>query len=98
MDASGNLVGEQYVAVFSLAFLQAGCGSAECLKELLTVGRELSVAWDINFNGVHRDVYDDDNLETDGHSPPSHPSWLRDQQPFVLLQRPGELLLARSVP
>lgn len=93
MDASGNFVGEQYVALVSLAFLQAGCGNAECRKELLSVGRELNVARDINSNGVHREVFDDGYLETDGLSPPTPPTWLGDIQPFVELQRPGEFLL-----
>lgn len=93
MDAPGNVVGEQqYVALVSLAFLQAACGSAECRKELLTVSRELGVARDRHCNGVRREVFDDENLETDGHSPPSRPAWLRDQRPLVPLQRPGELL------
>lgn len=99
MDASGNFVGEQYVALVSLAFLQAGCGNAECRKELLSVGRELNVAPDINSNGVYSEgIYRDGNLETDGHPPSSLPAWLADLQPLVDLQRPGEFLSTLSVP
>lgn len=98
MDAFGNFVDEQYVALVSLAFLQTGCGNAECRKELLSVGRELKAARDINSNGIYREPFDDENLETDGHSPPSLPAWLGDFQPFVDLQRPGKFLLTLSVP
>lgn len=99
MDALGNMLGEEYVAVVALAFLQAGCGNAECRKELLTVSRELGVTRDINSNGVRCEVDEnDENLETDGHSGSSQPVWLRDQRPIVLLQGPGELLQTLWVP
>lgn len=99
MDAPGKLVDEQYLARVSLAFLQAGCGNSECQKELLSVGRELNVPRDINSNGVYSEVFDDGNLETDGHSSPSPPAWLADLQPLVDLQGPGEFQsLTLSVP
>lgn len=95
MDAT---VGEQYVALVSLAFLQADCGNAECQKELLSVSREFNFDRDINSNGVSREVFEDGNLETDGHSSPNISAWLGDLQPFVGPQRPGEFLLTLSVP
>lgn len=96
MDAN---VGDQYVALVSLAFLQAGCGNAECQKELLSVSREFNFDRDINSNGVSREVLEDGNLETDGHSSPNPniSAWLGDLQPFVGPQRPGEFLLTLSV-
>lgn len=93
MDASGNQVGDQYVALLSLAFLQANCGNAECRKELLSMGRELNVTLDINANsGVCSEIIDDGELETDGHSSSSISGLLADLQPAAALQRPGEFL------
>lgn len=96
MDAT---VGDQYVALVSLAFLQAGCGNAECQKELLSVSREFNSDRYINSNGVSREVLEDGNLETDGHSSPNPniSAWLGDLQPFVGPQRPGEFLSTLSV-
>lgn len=95
MDASD---GEHCVALVSLAFLQAGCGNAECQKELLSLGRELNMDRDIKSNGVLHEFKDDGELETDGHSPPNISVWLGDLQPSAGFQRPGALLLTLSVP
>lgn len=55
------------------------------------MSREFNFDRDINSNGVSREVFEDGNLETDGHSSPNISAWLGDLQPFVGPQRPAAI-------
>lgn len=88
MDELGNLTNGQNAALVILAFLQADCRTSEYGKELLSLGKELNLTRDINFNGPRRDALDDGDLETDGHLSSCITASLDDIQPSVELQWP----------
>lgn len=85
MEESGCLPGSQNAAFVVMAFLQADCrlseNNSEYCSELLSLGKELNLARDFNYNGPGSN---DGNLETDGHFPSRIPVNLHDIQPFEL--------------
>ncbi|KAA8590455.1 hypothetical protein FQN60_014389, partial [Etheostoma spectabile] len=89
MDNLGNLTsGQNAAALVMLAFLQADCRTSEYGKELLSLGKDLNLTRDINFNGPEKDSLEDGDIETDGHLPVSITAALDDIQPSVELQWP----------
>ncbi|XP_044049388.1 BH3 interacting domain death agonist [Siniperca chuatsi] len=88
MDDLGNLTSCQNAALVILAFLQADCRNSEYGKELLSLGQEINLTWDISCNGPRKNALDDGELETDGHPAICKAPSLEDIQPSVELQRP----------
>ncbi|XP_028441573.1 BH3 interacting domain death agonist [Perca flavescens] len=89
MDNRGDLTsGQNAAALVMLAFLQADCRTSEYGKELLSLGKDLNLTRDINFNGLEKDSVEDEDLETDGHLPSRFTAALDDIQPSVELQWP----------
>lgn len=89
MDELGNLASGQNTALLVLTFLQADCGNAEYRKEILSLGQEINLAWDINWNGFR----EDEDLETDGHLSTCVTGFGFGVEPSLELQQPGEQLL-----
>lgn len=91
MDVLGNPTSGQNTALVILAFLQADCRNAEYRKEILSLGQEINLTRDINWNGFWEDSQDDGALETDGHLSSCIKASRDDIHPSVDLQRPGQL-------
>lgn len=85
MDGLGSV---QNVAAVILAFLQADWSAPEYERELLSLGKDLNLTRDINFNGPRGDPLEDGDLETDGHLPSRIRGAVDDIQPSVQLQWP----------
>lgn len=91
MDVLRNPSSGQNTALVIWAFLQADCRSAEYRNEIFSLGQDINLTRDINWNGLREDPPDDGALETDGHlSCCIRASW-DDIQPSADLQRPGQL-------
>ncbi|XP_059190707.1 BH3 interacting domain death agonist [Centropristis striata] len=88
MEGLGKMNSGQDTALVVLAFLQADCSSSEYETALLSLGKDLNLTRDINFNGPRKDVLDDGDLECDGHLPSSITAAIADLQPSVELQWP----------
>ena len=88
MDELGDLNSGQNAALLMLVFLQADSSTPEFSKELLSLGKELNLSRDINFNRPCEEDLDDGDLETDGHLPIR--AALQDILPSVELQWPSE--------
>ena len=88
----GNVTGGQDAALVMLAFLQADCEvTKEYEKELSTLGQEIQLTRDINYNALREDYQDVvGDLETDGHQASYTANSLHDIQPSVDLQWPGK--------
>ena len=80
----------QNAALVALAFLQADVGTSEYEQELRSLGEELNLTRDVNFNEPWIDSVEDGDLESDGHLPSSITAALNDIQPVVQLPWPGE--------
>uniref|UniRef100_A0A3Q3VJ22 BH3-interacting domain death agonist n=1 Tax=Mola mola TaxID=94237 RepID=A0A3Q3VJ22_MOLML len=86
MDELGNLASGQNTALLVLTFLQADCGNAEYRKEILSLGQEINLTWDINWNSFREDK----DLETDGHLSTCVTGFGFGVEPSLELQQPGE--------
>ncbi|XP_033489864.1 BH3 interacting domain death agonist isoform X1 [Epinephelus lanceolatus] len=84
----GSLTSGQNAALLVFAFLQADCRSSEYEEELFSLGKDLHLTRDINFNGPRKDVLDDEDLETDGHQCSCIAPAIHDIQPSPELQWP----------
>lgn len=91
MDVTGK-----NTALVMLTFLQGDCRNAEYRTELLSLGKELNPAMDINWNGFSDDTMDDGLLEADGHSIVNIRN-LRVIGPSVEVRQPGEFYYINRV-
>lgn len=73
-----------------LAFLQADCGNSDYSRELTSLGSTLHLTKDINYNGHWIGSQEDEGLECDGQLQSNIKDSLRDLQPLVELQWPGD--------
>ncbi|XP_049429352.1 BH3 interacting domain death agonist isoform X2 [Epinephelus fuscoguttatus] len=94
----GSLTSGQNAALLIFAFLQADCRSSEYEEELFSLGKDLHLTRDINFNGPRKDVLDDGDLETDGHLCSCiAPADIHDIQPSPELQWPRNQAEAAAI-
>ncbi|XP_034734950.1 BH3 interacting domain death agonist [Etheostoma cragini] len=89
MDNLGNVTsGQNTAALVMFAFLQTDCRTSEYGKELLSLGKDLNLTRDVNFNGPEKDALEDGDIETDGHLPVCITAALDDIQPSLELRWP----------
>ncbi|XP_068613302.1 BH3-interacting domain death agonist-like [Brachionichthys hirsutus] len=84
MSIQGNLSSGENGAMVMLAFLQADCRNPDYREELISLGQDLNLTWDVDFSGWREDI------EFDGFLSSSISAGIRDIQPSVELQRPGD--------